>query len=136
MGTNYYWYRAETNKCEHYGRSDKSEPVHIGKSSSGWCFSLHVSSDSQFPPSTFDDWKDLFYWEDSYIEDEYGHKVSAEIMISIITERKHKDRGDSFDYERNHAEPGPNNLVRYKIDGSHCIGHGDGTWDYITGDFS
>ena len=36
----------------------------------------------------------------------------------------------------NYAEPGPNGLVRAKINGVHCIGHGEGTWDYITGEFS
>ena len=42
MGTNYYLHRPRTNECEHCGRADEAPPLHIGKSSSGWCFSLHV----------------------------------------------------------------------------------------------
>lgn len=38
--------------------------------------------------------------------------------------------------EMNNAELGPNNLLRHKIDGQFCIGHGEGTWDYCIGDFS
>lgn len=37
--------------------------------------------------------------------------------------------------QRNNAVPGPNNLLRHKID-QHCIGHGDGTYDYLVGEFS
>lgn len=27
-------------------------------------------------------------------------------------------------------------LIRAKVDGAHCVGHGEGTYDYIVGDFS
>jgi hypothetical protein len=37
--------------------------------------------------------------------------------------------------ESNHAERGPNNLLRHQI-GEGCIGHGAGTWDLIEGGFS
>jgi hypothetical protein len=37
---------------------------------------------------------------------------------------------------KNHAELGPNGLLRSKVDDVHCIGHGEGTYDYIAGDFS
>ena len=39
-------------------------------------------------------------------------------------------------FMQNNAEHGPNGLVRSKIDGHHCIGHGAGTWDLEVGDFS
>lgn len=34
------------------------------------------------------------------------------------------------------AEIGPNNLLRSRVDGVNCIGHGEGTWDLIAGEFS
>ena len=40
MGTNYYW--QESEPCAACGRG--YEQVHVGKSSAGWCFSLHVSN--------------------------------------------------------------------------------------------
>lgn len=133
MGTNYYLIR-ETNKCEHCGRADV-ERRHIGKSSVGWCFSLHVERSDG--PQTFDDWKRLFTAPDSMIEDEYHQSVSVTKMIGIITRR---DRSDApvtnFDFAGNHAQPGPKGLVRHRIDGDHCIGHGEGTWDLISGEFS
>lgn len=36
----------------------------------------------------------------------------------------------------NQSERGPNGLLRHKIDGKHCISHGQGTWDCIVGEFS
>jgi len=40
LGTNYYW--QESEPCAACGRG--YEQVHVGKSSAGWCFSLHVSN--------------------------------------------------------------------------------------------
>jgi hypothetical protein len=39
-------------------------------------------------------------------------------------------------HRRNYSERGPNGLSRSKVDGHHCISHGDGTWDMIKGYFS
>jgi len=36
----------------------------------------------------------------------------------------------------NQAEPGPDGLARHKVNDGHCIGHGEGTWDLIIGEFS
>ena len=41
MGTNYY---LETDACDKCGRGDG--PLHIGNSSAGWCFALHVGEDA------------------------------------------------------------------------------------------
>jgi hypothetical protein len=38
-------------------------------------------------------------------------------------------------HRANQSERGPNNLLRSKIDGVHCVGH-DGMCDLIAGDFS
>jgi len=130
VGTNYY---LRKNVCEHCGRGDKDK--HIGKASYGWCFSLHVIPEDGI--NTLDDWKREFGSDRSQIVNEYGESVDASQMLDIITKRKHpKPPGDSDFYRHNSAVPGPNNLARHRIDGRHCVGHGEGTWDYITGEFS
>lgn len=125
MGTNFY---VECDPCPHCGRSAVRR--HIGKSSGGWCFSLHV--DEQIP--SLDEWKREWSKSGVRIVDEYGEERSPASMLAIITERSWNPRG-TFDYQRNHAEPGPNGLARHKL-GYGCIGHGDGTYDLIVGDFS
>jgi hypothetical protein len=121
MGTNYY---LETNICPHCGRF---EELHIGKSSAGWCFALHVYPNKGI--TTLADWIPLFATES--IRDEYGGKVSPTKLIDIITDRSWPGpiEPDSD------TVPGPNNLLRHKL-GSFCIGHGAGTYDYCIGDFS
>lgn len=132
MGTNYY--------CEH-----KNFNLHLGKSSAGWVFALHVYPER----GIFDlyDWEPLM--NDSVIVDEYERIMTPDQMIRIITQRGAsmplEERLLSSSYknitleqflEINHAEPGPENLLRSKIDGVHCVGHGSGTWDLHVGDFS
>lgn len=131
MGTNYYWL-TEDAKCPHCGHVEPDKIRHIGKSSAGWCFSLHVDETIK----SLDDWIKQF--KTGYIEDEYGEKVTVEEMIEIITNRKWEHRyyiNETEFHLKNQSERGPNNLLRNKI-GPHCIGHGPGTWDLITGDFS
>ncbi len=130
MGTNYYWLRETKPACEHCGRPAEVETIHIGKSSAGWCFSLHVT----------DEIRSLIDWESRWtsggrIEDEYGRPLSPSQMRDVITLRSFGSRGCRFDYVANHAQPGPLGLVRHRI-GEHCAGHGEGTWDLITGEFS
>jgi hypothetical protein len=129
MGTNYYWH--EKPACEECGRPHES--IHIGKSSAGWCFSLHIH-----PREGIDSlgaWIDK--WETGEIRDESGVLVKPDEMLDVITRRGIRDRAPSADwYRMNHAEAGPNGLARHRIDGVHCISHGDGTWDHLLGDFS
>lgn len=138
MGTNYY---SKLKPCECCGRSDEDHTMHIGKSSGGWCFSLHVGpfweEDINYLNS-LESWRTVFNDPDRIILDEYGKVITSEEMMSIITIRSRDNashRTDEF-YRQNSAEPGPNNLLRAKIDGYHCVGHGEGTWDYIQGEFS
>lgn len=128
MGTNYY---LKTNKCEHCGRAD--EPVHIGKSSGGWCFSLHVIPEDGI--NSLADWEAR--WPTGVIENEYGETITPEEMRKIITERSREKpvAWRAFDYDQSHAEPGPANLLRHRL-GRYCVGHGEGTWDLIPGCFS
>jgi hypothetical protein len=128
MGTNYYW------------KPDGQDSIHIGKSSGGWCFALHVTEEL----TSLDDWKAELK-KPGYIQNEYGEVVTPEDMLKIITVRawapsswKCAPTGYSSwaqFHECNHSEPGPNGLVRHKI-GEHCVGHGEGPWDYCPGKFS
>jgi len=136
MGTNYY---LEENTCSHCGRGD--DPLHIGKSSCGWCFSLHVIQEEGI--HNLDDWKRR--WErGGTIKNEYGDTISQDDMLSTITKRKGKPF-DEWDWSlqgpeeafhnANHSIRGPNGLLRARIDGRHCVGHGWGAWDLIAGEF-
>lgn len=112
MGTNYYLHRKQD--CECCGRP--FEPLHIGKSSGGWRFALHVMPEDGI--NTLDDWRVLWSAPGAFIRDEYGEKVSIADMERLITEREWRG--------------GP--VKRH--DDQYCVGHGEGTWDYITGEFS
>lgn len=111
MGTNYYWHPKP--RCPTCNRCD--EPVHIGKSSMGWTFSLHVGQwvdlgDEEIRISGLDDWKRLFAVPGSFIEDEYKEVVSADEMLETITERKAREGhvlSRQSDYDHKHTVPGP-----------------------------
>ena len=109
MGTNYY---VKRESCPHCGRGDGD--LHIGKSSGGWTFALHVYPEDGI--NTLDDWKPIL--KSHEIRDEYGRFVKYSDLLSTITERSH-----------------PKGLSRAVV-GVDCVGHGDGTYDYYTGDFS
>jgi hypothetical protein len=142
MGTNYY---LEYDECECCGHAPPKK--HIGKSSAGWCFSLHV-----YPPDIkdLDDWEDLFCTDTNTIVNEYDEVLTPDQMLDIIMNRDWgvewtKERLSSPPYgyidwkdcfRKNFAVMGPKGLMRYKIDRTHCIGHGEGTWDLCIGEFS
>lgn len=151
MGTNYYLHQKPD--CECCGRP--YEPLHIGKSSGGWCFSLHVIPEEGI--NTLDDWRMLWAAPGAFIRDEYGELVSVADMEAIITLRfreedwdtrqwgyyfppspfnhfSHRDAEQDF-HDKNQSQRGPKGLLRHRI-GAHCKGHGEGTWDYIEGEFS
>lgn len=138
MGTNYYLH--EKPACESCGRG--YEAKHIGKSSAGWCFSLHVIPEDGI--NDIDDWERLWSAPGAYIEDEYGARVSAEEIRIVIMARARKEDWDKApfgypsweDFHRdNHSEPGPVGLLRHQL-GRYCLKHGAGTWDCIPGEFS
>jgi hypothetical protein len=131
MGTNYY---LKSPPCQACGKSD--DPLHIGKSSAGWCFSLHVIPDRGLVSleAWGREWTKLGLW----IEDECGTKITDTEMLGIILNRRmnpHNQFSPQW-LADNYAMLGPNNLARSRIDGSHCVGHGDGTYDLIAGEFS
>ena len=140
MGTNYYW--ESQPPCPTCARP--YEGKHIGKSSAGWCFSLHVYPDDNIKDLA--DWQRL--WQEGRIVNEYDEEISADRMYEIVANRSwkrdlsqppHPVHGcttwNEFLY-RNHATFGPNGLLRHAIDGTYCIGNGNGTWDLIVGEFS
>ena len=88
------------------------EGLHIGKSSAGWHFNLCI-----YPFMgiyNLNDWKKLFNSENYYIKDEYGEAVSAEEMLSVITDRKGINEVTAEELEQNHAEIGLNGLLAHR----------------------
>ncbi len=80
MSTNYYWLEDGKSHCSTCGCYER---VHIGKSSIGWKFLLHLYSDR--PIESLNEWKRC--WEIGRIEDEYGRPVSKKEMLEVITDR-------------------------------------------------
>jgi hypothetical protein len=128
MGTNYYVEYSEIHP--------QKEKLHIGKSSAGWCFMLHVIPELNL--NSFEDWEKLWSRANNEITNEYGDKVSIEEMTSVIKNGSW-DRisalGPNF-HRHNYSQLGPNGLVRFRLDSPGCVGHGQGTWDLIEGEFS
>jgi hypothetical protein len=152
MGMNYYL-RPSRNPLHWGGNPFPFQPgedhLHIGKSSMGWCFALHVLPDRGI--NSLESWKP--WLKRHRIQDEYERRVSYRHMMAIITDRSHRDFNDDlhalinppWDNRRhhtpeqlaaNHAQEGPRGLLRRLVDGTHCVGNGQGTWDLMTGDFS
>lgn len=113
MSTNYYLH---TNTCAHCDRADP--PLHIGKSSVGWVFSLRVSRrlDDGYPIS-LEEWRTWWSEPGAVIRDEYNDFISPETMYKTITERA----------------PG---LYRHNLEAGYCASWGLGTFDLLTCEFS
>lgn len=132
MSTNYYWIK--TGICSHCGGYRDRDVFHIGKSSPGWCFALHV--DDELDVHDLVDWQDLWLTGGTIVN-EYDDVISSERMTEIITIREghmEKPKLSAF-CKANHAIPGPNRLARRIVDGRYCVGHGEGTWDKVAGYF-
>ena len=146
MGTNYYLqYNEEVNaECKCCGHVKTEKRVrHLGKSSGGWHFALHV-----YPDEMICDFDDIMQEikraisSGGVVKDEYGVEHTFDEWFDVVTKRSREKMIDYSWYgskkrflDSNSAEEGLNNLVRAKL-GSHCIGHGDGTYDYFVGEFS
>ena len=125
MGIDYYL--KIDDLCPHCGHVTGTDEMHIGKSSAGWTFALHVYPEMRI--TDLEDWKPLL--EGNEIIDEYGNTIAYTEMLRIITDRSGAP-GSSL--RPACAVEGPNGLWRSRIDGIHCIGHGEGTWDLHVGD--
>lgn len=128
MGMNYDW--VPVVGFTHH----RINAIHLGKSSGGWCFGLHVYPERGI--NTLDDWDRLLQRPGSGVFDELHRLITRKKLLVEITERwtEPVDRGEKF-YRDQYAEPGPNGMLRHKIIEGRCIGHGPGTWDYLIGNF-
>ena len=123
MGTNYYLHKASKSKCEHCGHDPEAEVLHIGKSSYGWCFSLHVIPEEGI--NSLEDWVARWGEPGVQIRNEYEEEMPPEEMYKIITTRGpgkwcHEGR----------------ELHRHDLDSWNTVAHGPGSWDLIRGEFS
>lgn len=142
MGTNYYSVRRGVDYksvLSFWDLRGTEDCIHIGKSSAGWCFSLHVVPELGI--NALEDWIRMFIEPDRIIVDEYHEIVPFDRMMGTITQRgslRTLVEDDEF-LRKNHAVPGPNGLYRHRLDHTRqfgCVGHGEGTWDMIFGEFS
>lgn len=131
MGTNYHLHKPACASCGHEPPS-----LHIGKSSAGWVFALHVYPKEASPGVSFfdqsnswgitvddlPDWIKLFETGQYTIINEYGEHVSPSEMIKIISERK--PLREQFE------------LKRWEVEHLRVLGPGAGTWDRHVGSFS
>lgn len=132
MGTNFFLHEQKPKQCPTCGHTPNYEPLHIGKSSMGWCFSLHVMPEEGL--NTLEDWTMRWSKPGTIIKNEYGEQLTPFEMHDYITNRKGRANAwSASDLARNHAVQGPNHLARHN--GENCAGHGPGTYDYITGWF-
>jgi hypothetical protein len=136
MGTNYFLH---SEQCPHCGIEQKDK-MHLGKSSAGWCFGLHV-----YPDLDLIDWHDMWSYisfcveeQGHEIKDECGETILPEIFFAIVWDRHAKQPHDAEWLRINHAQPGPFDLARHLVDGQHCIGNAGpyAPIDYIVGEFS
>jgi len=126
MGTNYYLKSADMRN---------NSVLHIGKSSSGWCFSLQVYPEENI--NTLEDWIRLMLDGSKFIVDEYDEVLTIRNMLDIILIRGSNAMLRTQEFlDNNHAIGGPNGLLRSKVDGDFCVGHGMGTYDLKQRDFS
>lgn len=110
---NNHYYLDDNNVCEYCG--NEYNKLHIGKSSSGWKFALHIIPEKGI--NTLDDWRNIWNDINVNIYNEYGESLTITELEYIITKR----------------------IVNKKcvnILNEYCVGHGEGTWDYFIGSFS
>lgn len=131
MGTNYHIYITNDDVTQ------DPEELHIGKSSSGWVFSLRIYP--QLGINTLYDWMPILLNVQNTIRDEYGREVLVAEMLRTITDRRRGEPVNWSDgeWKMNSAEPGPNNLVRGREMNEYGFSrtHGEGTWDYCDYEF-
>jgi hypothetical protein len=126
MGTNYYVKSERCNCCDH-----KPDDFHIGKSSYGWYFTMHVT----YTITNFQDML-IFLVDNRYnIYNEYGDKVELEDIIRTICCRSGNNTAENYYENSIYCELGQYGLVKFKV-GFGCIGSSEiNPIDYVPGDF-
>lgn len=153
MGTNYYFYTAERELPMDSGEleGDGRWRIHIGLSSAGWCFGLHIYPDAGI--DDLPDWVKFFDSVEGRIEDEYHRLITVPQLLDIIRDRGSEElaktaweenrisrtgyySGWADFHSRNNSFPGPRGMLRSKVDHLRCVKNGEGTWDCFVGEFS
>ena len=85
MGTNYYLRTGKkiTKTCDCGFEHELDEKLHIGKSSWGWKFVLHIIPERGI--NELEDWEELF--KTGKIFDEYNNEITVEQMMNCILNR-------------------------------------------------
>lgn len=91
MGTNYYYWH-EKPPCDACHR--EFEPIHIGKSSSGWTFSFHGTETIR----SEDDWRRLTAIIGSWIEDEYSGVIPPHDFWQMVENKRVSTRNHAHEY--------------------------------------
>lgn len=131
MSTNYYATIDAAEPCAHCGHVPEPRRIHIGKSSAGWTFALHVEPDDPEHPSTWSEWLAFLARADVSIEDEYGLPCQLATFVDVVECRSSSRPSPAPEWmERNGAVPGPRGLVRRHLS-VYTIGHGE---DYYPND--
>jgi len=78
MGTNYYLHR---NICKHCNRSDE---IHIGKSSMGWTFTFHATDEIR----SYNQWLEILCQNGNKIFDEYDREISLVDFGKLVESKK------------------------------------------------
>ena len=122
MSVNFYLESNEpVHQCHECGtKSVIHEIFHIGKSSSGWMFALHVEPDRESWPVDWWSWKSFIIAREKThrIANEYNEIFTVQEFEQIVINRLGID------------------LARHTVDAQFCVGWGDGTYDLIVGEFS
>jgi hypothetical protein len=134
MGTNFYMVKGawvpETDYSHPLSpliREGTGRPaqIHIGKSSGGWCFALRVYPDNGV--HTLTDWRHFaarLVGEGWRVEDEYGTEHTLDDLWRVVEREGWKEL----------ACKSP--CRRHDVDNTHCVGNGEGFYDYMVGEFS
>lgn len=106
MGTNYYVYITSEDATK------DAEELHIGKSSSGWVFSLRVYPDQGI--RTLYDWLPVLLDSQNTIRDEYAHNITSAEMLRTISARSRDTllEMSQADLDLNQAVISEHNLLR------------------------
>lgn len=143
MGTNYYLYlKSDYEVISNYFKVRKNNNlfnfaeyeflspirIHIGKSSCGWKFCLHIYPNHNI--NSFKDWYDILQNDEYIITDEYNEVISINKMINIITKKprvyKKEDTGKIIDNQYIVSEVG---LLQHSYQGFIVVKNE--TYDYL-----
>ena len=108
--------------------------LHIGKSSIGWCFALHVTDGI----ASLADWRRVWAQAFVTIEDEYGAPIDADAMLEIIKDRvfQRPSQPEAAWFVDNCATRGPHGLARQTYHATMPPDPANDTYTLISGDFS